>query len=235
MGTIIGISGKIGSGKNYLAEKLMQEFAKAGYSTSEGSFATALRTELNRIIKTIKVDYLEGKTHEEIVSVIAEMYHMSNEQAHEIYSQLISDIIEIDGLSSYSRTESVRRALQFLGTDVRRAKEENYWVNAFHTSIPKDDFVLVTDVRFPNEADSIKQHDGIMVRLDLDTEVIKARIQSRDGLQYSEDALNHPSEKALDAYPNFDYVLNENFDAEKLASQIINSVDRFRRIAEQGV
>lgn len=235
MSVIIGISGKIGSGKNYLAEKLMQEFAKTGHTTAEGSFATALRTELNRIIQTIKVDYIEGLSHERIVATISEMYNMTIDEAHALYSQVIGDIIEIDGLTAYSRTESIRRALQMLGTDIRRNKHTNYWVDAFHDSLPKADFVLVTDVRFPNEADSIKLHDGIMIRLDLDAEVIKKRIQSRDGLQYSEDALNHPSEKALDSYNDFDYVLDENFDAMSLATNIINANDKLNRIEEQGI
>lgn len=220
--TIIGVSGKIGSGKNYLSEQLIKELHKLGYSTTEASFAASLRNELNRIIKTIKVDTIDGIEPEQIIENIHTIHKMDLTDAEELYIMLVHDVTEIDGLNSHSRTESIRRALQFLGTDVRRKKDNEYWVKEFHRTVPNSDFILVTDVRFPNEADSVVANNGIMIRLDVSPEIILERIQSRDGLKYSSDALNHPSELALDDYDKFDYVISDEYNIDDIVSFIVN-------------
>lgn len=235
MGTIIGISGKIGSGKNYLAEKLMQEFEALGSTIAEASFAGGLRDELNRVIKTIKVEALDGNTGSGIIEKIKNMYRFSEDEATLMYNCLINDIMHVDGLNANSRTESIRRALQILGTDIRRSQNTNYWVELFFEHVPAADFILVTDVRFPNEADSILKHDGVLLRLELSQEIIDERTRERDGILYSDEAKAHRSEVALDDYKNFTLIVESKFDAKRLASQIINHSDIPKRIAEQGV
>jgi hypothetical protein len=235
MSTIIGISGKIGSGKNYLAEKLMQELESLGHTIAESSFAGGLRAELNRIIKTIKVEVLEGNNGEAIIEKVKTMYNLTKDEASLMYSCLINDIVHIDGLNANSRTESIRRALQILGTDIRRNQDHDYWVKMFFQHVPDADFVLVTDVRFPNEADAILHHDGILLRLELSQEIIDERTKSRDGILYSEEAKTHPSEVALDDYKNFSFIVESKFDARQLAASIINSMDIPKRIEKYGV
>lgn len=235
MATIIGISGKIGSGKNYFAEKLMQALDSMGYTTTEGSFAGGLRNELNRIIQTIKVEALEGGTGGMIVEKLSQLYALNEEEAATMYGCLINDIMHVEGLNANSRTESIRRALQILGTDIRRKQNNNYWVDLFFKTLPEADYVIVTDVRFPNEADAIVNHDGFVLRMDLSQDVIDERIRQRDGLKYSEDATTHPSELALDSYEQFSYMIGEKFDANHIATQIINQQDLPKRIEEHGV
>lgn len=226
--TIIGVSGKIGSGKNYLSEQLIKELNKLGYSTTEASFASSLRNELNRIIKTIKVDTIDGVEPSQIISNIKTIHKMDTTDAEELYNILVEDILRVDGLNAHSRTESIRRALQYLGTDVRRKTDNEYWVKEFHRTVPHADFILVTDVRFPNEADSVVEHKGIMLRLEVSPEIILERIQSRDGLKYSADALNHPSELALDEYDKFDYVISDEYNIDDIVSFIVNHTEGIR-------
>lgn len=233
--TIIGISGKIGSGKNYLAEQLIKELHALGYSTKEASFASSLRNELDRIIKTINVNVLDNVPYDEIITNIQSIHDMSFGDAQTLFEILVDDVVAIDGLNAHARTESIRRALQFLGTDVRRKTDSEYWVKEFHRTLPEADFILVTDVRFPNEADSIIDSDGLMLRLDVSPEIIRKRIESRDGLRYSVDALNHPSELALDNYDKFTYKIADEYNVHDVTSFIVNYYDRFSRIAEQGV
>lgn len=235
MSTIIGISGKIGSGKNYLAEKLMQEFENMGHTTAEGSFAAGLRAELNRMIQTIKVEILEGSNGSAILDKLSQLYKLETTEAELLYSCMVNDIVHIDGLNANSRTESIRRALQILGTDIRRKHNNNYWVELFFKHVPEADFILVTDVRFPNEADGVVESGGVLIRIDMPQHVIDERISQRDGLKYSESALNHPSEIALDDYKQFAFTVGETFNAKELAQKIVNYVDIPRRIAEQGV
>lgn len=223
--TIIGISGKIGSGKNYLAEKLIQELTSLGYTTSEASFAAALRSELNRMIKTIKVDYIDAVPFKQTIHHMSDIYSMTLGEAALMHALLIDDVVEYGDFNANSRTEGVRRALQILGTDIRRKNDNDYWVKEFHRTVPDSDFILVTDVRFPNEADSVVEHEGIMIRLEVSQDVINERVQGRDGLQYSADALAHPSETALDNYEKFDIIVNDKFDVSHIVNSILAKIN----------
>lgn len=94
----------------------------------------------------------------------------------------------------------VREFLQFLGTDgLRAGLHENTWVNALMADyeglydIDTDRTTwpnwVITDTRFPNEAQAIKDAGGIVIRID------------RPGVT----AVNaHPSETGLDDW-DFDY------------------------------
>jgi len=74
---------------------------------------------------------------------------------------------------------------------------------------------IITDVRFPNEAEAIKKRDGILIRIDrnyVSTERLN-RIQQR-----------HSSETALDDYDGFDNTIFNNGTLEDLyniAKQIV--------------
>jgi hypothetical protein len=99
---------------------------------------------------------------------------------------------------------TVRDFLQLLGTDaIRNGLHSNAWVNAlmadykrgpFYPEVPAEDHArmpdwIVTDCRFPNEAEAIKDRGGIIIRID------------RPGV---EPVNAHPSEIALDNWC-FDY------------------------------
>ena len=84
--------------------------------------------------------------------------------------------------------------LQKIGM-ARRAENRNYWVDQVATAIDKDkpSIAVITDVRFPNEADFIYDRSGILVnvsRLDATGEPYVATDRPAD----------HPSETALDDY-----------------------------------
>lgn len=215
--TIVGVSGKIGTGKNYLATALMKELNERGYSTNEASFATPLKTELTSIISYIREHLVLGQ-EETVYAGVAEKYDMPYEQAIVIVDYITDDIQnETTPLDGYSRTEGIRRALQYLGTDVRRKVDDQYWVKRFHQSVPTEDFVFVTDVRFANEADSVREHEGIIIRLEPPAEVVAERVNARDGVQYSQEAHQHISETALDNYPHFDLIISTStFDTNKI-------------------
>lgn len=91
----------------------------------------------------------------------------------------------------------VRRTLQNLGWAVR-SLDETFWVRAglrVAQDLRDDGFpVVVTDVRFPNEADAIKDAGGALVRI------------TRPGVN---DGDTHPSETALDDYEIADVILND--------------------------
>jgi len=103
---------------------------------------------------------------------------------------------------------SVREFLQLLGTDAMRDHlHPNVWVNALFADYKPEKMSerspsnwVITDVRFPNEAQAIKNRGGIIIRVD------------RPGYIPIN---NHPSETALDDW-NFDYKILNASDIESL-------------------
>lgn len=84
----------------------------------------------------------------------------------------------------------VRAFLQRLGTDAgRRVLGDNVWVDRTLREIGRHQAVVVTDCRFPNEADAIRALGGVIVR------VVRPGVSPVNG---------HTSETAMDAYvPDF--------------------------------
>lgn len=130
-----------------------------------------------------------------------------------------------------------RLILQLLGTEAgRQILHPNIWVNAvmseykgkyvggadpyqddpdveyppievFETDFPN---WVITDVRFPNEAQAIKDKGGILIRLNR-------------GLG---DTGNHASETALDNYDGFDVVIANNGTIDDLIKKLVKVLDR---------
>ena len=86
----------------------------------------------------------------------------------------LSEIVEFYGWD-YAKTEvpEVRRLLQVLGTELgRELHGPNVWVNKVFDAIGRldeDQRIVISDVRFQNEADAIRSHGGRIVRLNRST------------------------------------------------------------------
>ena len=116
---------------------------------------------------------------------------------------------------------SVRDFLQKLGTEgLRDGLHTNTWVNALmadYKCVPADrapngwdcDNWIITDTRFPNEAQAIKDASGIIIRV------------TRPGIGPVND---HPSETGLNQW-KFDYEIQNDGTLENL----INSVKIFKQ------
>lgn len=109
-----------------------------------------------------------------------------------------------------------RSILQFVGTDVIRKENPNYWVDFIVDILgmfPSEfDYVLIPDCRFPNEIEIMKEKfDCIAVRVN--------RPDYDNGL--SDDQKNHISETALDSF-KFDYELINTGD-----TSYFEEIDKF--------
>ena len=82
-----------------------------------------------------------------------------------------------------SHSPHVVPALQFYGTEFRRALDENYWVNKTQARLQSLEMAgkipVVTDGRFPNEILSILDLGGEVVRIEVDPQVRAQRLQAR--------------------------------------------------------
>ena len=101
-----------------------------------------------------------------------------------------------------------RTFLQRLGTEaVRMNLHTNAWVNATMVDYVPGQQWLVTDVRFPNEAQAIKDAGGIVIRVDR-------------GPRELEDAFNlHASETALDDWA-VDHVIRNYGTLQQLEREV---------------
>lgn len=118
---------------------------------------------------------------------------------------------------------SVRDFLQKLGTDgLRNGLHENVWVNALMSEYTPEDIQwsdgpiggyesgtdlpnwIITDTRFPNEAQAIKDAGGLVIRVD------------RPGVKPIND---HPSEVGLDNW-DFDYKIANVSDLKALSLSV---------------
>lgn len=111
---------------------------------------------------------------------------------------------------SGQKDQKGRELLQWLGTDVVRKNYEDTWVDMIVALLKGIktlyDYVIIPDVRFPNEIDKMCDNfNCITVR------VIRPNFDN--GL--TEEQKKHPSETALDNYP-MEYELINDGDLEKL-------------------
>ena len=125
----------------------------------------------------------------------------------------------VDGIINLSemRPMTVREFLQKLGTNaLRNGLHDNVWVNALMADYTLTEYGddeqghypnwIITDVRFPNEAQAIKDKKGVIIRID------------KPGVDPIND---HPSEIGLDHW-KFDYKIVNNSDLFDLKENVIS-------------
>ena len=193
---LIGISGKMGSGKDTLSI-VMNYIADDNAPDSIGRW-------------TQDVDdfaYKNKKYSEKLKYMVCFLIgcNRSDLEDREFKEKELGE--EWDGLTP-------RKLLQLLGTEAgRQIIHPNIWVNALFADYEnnKSEWLsatnskwIITDVRFPNEANIIKEKGGIMIRIN--------RPQYLDnGLVIRKN--EHLSETSLDEYDKFDYVIENDGDS----------------------
>lgn len=109
-----------------------------------------------------------------------------------------------------------RTLLQYVGTDVIRANNENFWVdnviNILKLFADEWEYVLIPDCRFPNEIERIKEtfYNVKTVRINRPEATLDLLTDTQK---------QHISETALDDY-KFDYVIDNNETKEALVNKI---------------
>lgn len=115
---------------------------------------------------------------------------------------------------------TIRQLLQKFGTEVGRNISPNLWVDALMNDYIEaksngyEEDWIVTDVRFENEAEAIRENGGILIRLNRNT-----------GFNDQ-----HSSETALDDYKNFDLIIDNNGTLDELIDKVYNFMKEFKFI-----
>ncbi len=191
---ILGFAGKAATGKtaaaNHLASRLDKECRIV-------PMAMVLRDEVEAFLRAIGADesvpLVYGCQDDKV-----QIFYVEEQQALAQcpqWAHFVSEHEEIQDKPGQTAV-TVRRILQWWGTEYRRAQDYNYWTKAWVRKIEEFDLddihVLIDDVRFMNELDAIKQHGGLIVKIE------------RPGF---DGANNHASETSLDEYNDWDRIL----------------------------
>lgn len=139
-----------------------------------------------------------------------EQCYGSDDKKNELTDLKWTDMPGYDPDCGWEGLMTAREVMQFVGTDIFRKMDTNVWVRSTINKIlrEKPELAIITDCRFPNEVDSIKQIDGKVIRL------TRSPFES-----------DHISETILDKenydWSNFDYIIdNQNVSLYEQFQQI---------------
>jgi hypothetical protein len=118
----------------------------------------------------------------------------------------LAHAVEKYGWETSKQVPEVRRILQVLGSEVgRELIDPQIWVELTMHSVHPDDKIVISDVRFRNEAEEIKWKQGNIWRI--------TRIDKDAPVNV------HRSETDMDSW-NFDQYVSNNGDIEMLKEEI---------------
>lgn len=175
---VVGFGFKARHGKDTAAKTIIERFA-ARFDVRKYAFADMLKQEVNAAIEKAG----------SVVELFAEMQDVLPN-----WAQIETDPDMTDPLCPYGK---YRTLLQWWGTEYRRAQDVDYWWKFLDKKIAEDrpQFALITDLRFPNEAEWIYYLKGFKVRV--------------ERLSFDSGTNAHQSEQLLEQVPkNFwDYTI----------------------------
>jgi hypothetical protein len=195
---LIGVSGKMGSGKDTVGAIILaltsREFENFSYNTVSELIC---QNKMHLFTSDWSIKKMADNL-KRIASIL------SGVPAHMFESQ--------DFKKSKMDPEwgdiTYREFLQKIGTEaLRNNLHTNVWCNSLFSNYVDSSKWVVTDIRFPNEAESIKEHKGLLIRVNTTRDIVKS---------------DHPSETSLDDYNGFDYVINNSSSILDLIYEVKN-------------
>lgn len=206
---IIGICGFIGSGKDTIADYLVNfhEFRR-------DSFAATLKDAVAAVFGWDR-ELLEGRT---------KAAREWREQQDDWWTNRLGRVI------------TPRWVLQYWGTEVCRSGfHDDIWIASLENKLRRSsDHIVISDCRFPNEIKAIKAQGGIVIRVKRGDD--PAWYNDAADVNYGEKCSNYPVAKArMDALgihasetawvgTKFDAIIDNNGSIEDLYTQIKNLV-----------
>lgn len=102
-----------------------------------------------------------------------------------------------------------RRILQQLGAAMRSI-DEDVWINSLMYNYNPEEFTVISDIRYLNEARAIINKGGIVIHIEVPDYIRKERIEKRDGIELDNIAWNyinrHGSEIGVDLVEKLDNI-----------------------------
>jgi hypothetical protein len=204
---IIGFAGKAASGKTTAAHHLAPLLAG---ETRIIPMAMVLRDEVEAFLRGIGADEFVPLVYGGQEDKLRVFYVDQQKALQECpeWTSFFSEHADIQDRSGQTAV-TVRRILQWWGTEYRRAQDPDYWTKAWERKVSGLDLqrihVLVDDVRFVNE---------LQMLLRLGAKVVKIE---RPG--YAAGG-NHASETSLDDYHEWSRVIVNDGTLEEFKQQV---------------
>ena len=188
---IIGLHGKIGAGKDatceimrYFLYRNAETFSFEEWSMS-GGFSNWRNVKISHRLKEI-VSMLTGYTMEQIED------------------RSLKDAPIKTWKDSHV---TLRTVMNEVGTEIARKLNPDIWImSTFSTYDENEDDWIITDVRFPGEADYIRNKGGIIIDIKRD-------------IDYQTVNYDHLTETAMNDY-SYDYVIDNNGSIEDLKEEV---------------
>lgn len=204
---ILGFAGKAATGKTTAAKHLQPLLDK---ECKIIPMAMVLRDEVEAFLRAVgaeeSVPLVYGCQDDKI-----RIFYVDEQKALAEcpkWANFISEHQEIQDGSGRTAV-TVRRILQWWGTEYRREQDPDYWTKAWGRKVSEYDveqmYLLVDDVRFMNELQVIKEHGGLIIKID------------RPGF---DGANNHASETSLDDYTDWDGKILNNGTLQEFEQKV---------------
>ena len=202
---IVGISGKARVGKDTLGRYIIEEFIN----------------KHNRVFKQV--------AFADAVKLMCKKYFdLSDEQLWGLEKEKTTTYLKPGKIACSNNLADYwtpREIMQHIGGLFRKI-DPNFWINYLYKNLLGAGSFVITDVRYTNEADFIKEHNGFLIRITR---------------ELSEDIHNmqHESEVDLDNYllEKYDVVVDNNgslVDLRRIASEVVAAIITFETLQKQG-
>lgn len=184
----IAISGKANSGKNTVANLIINHLDKNARCATL-AFADPIKEIIKIMFPHVKKRHLYGS------------------------SKYRNTIIE-GAVDKSGNPLTIRQALIEIGTGMGRGMNSFVWLDVFEHRFAKlakrNDVIIVTDARFPNEISHLKKSGFVLLRVSRKTDTV----------------INHSSETEQDNIKDsdFDIIIDNNGTLESLTNIIITQV-----------
>lgn len=144
---IVGLTGVAQVGKDTAAKALIED----GYKRV--GFADALREILYALNPLIPTSGVESGNHAEVIIKERETVRLR-------------EIVDVFGWDGAKQNKEVRELLQRLGTEGgRKVLWDDIWIDAALNGVSCWDSVVLTDVRFDNEAAALREMAGVVIKV----------------------------------------------------------------------
>lgn len=172
----------------------MEIIALSGYARAGKDEAAKVLVEEHGFIQVAFADKLREMLYQ--LNPLVAAWRSWDQEPGAVYVQ---DAIDRYGWQGYKETmygPEIRRLLQRLGTEAgRQTLWDSIWIDAALTGLPKDAKVVVSDARFNNEFDAVRERGGYIWRIE------------REGVGPAND---HISETEAVGYPYFSLTIHNN-------------------------
>lgn len=209
---LLGLSGRAGAGKDTIADYLIKDHGWSG----KMSYARNLKDMIKHVFKLSEYQLMDHKGKKQPINISLTPAHIGGVltwmcRTHEASglagrtAEIKKFIADVKG----KKFSTPREVIQFVGTDLCRMVIPTYHVDIIKQKLDKaTGSWIITDVRFPNEADLVKDKGGYLIKVE------------RPGLETT-DVHRHSSETALQDWDSWhSTIINDSSNIEDLYTKV---------------